>query len=136
MVNKTEAIESLREKVFKGDVFSDQCPSRTVLNHVTSRWGVLVLLALMDGETHRFSELRDKIMKISEKMLAQTLQALERDGFVKRTVYPVVPPHVEYELTPSGHEVAVRVNTLADWLEGNIFEIMNMQKRYDTKRLQ
>jgi DNA-binding HxlR family transcriptional regulator len=132
----TDGVDSIRKKILRGDVFSDQCPSRTVLNHVTSRWGVLVLLALMDGKMHRFSELRDKIMKISEKMLAQTLQALERDGFIKRTVYPVVPPHVEYELTPSGHEVAVRVNTLADWLEGNIGDILKMQKRYDKKRLQ
>jgi DNA-binding HxlR family transcriptional regulator len=76
-------------------------PSREVLKHVTSRWGVLILVALRDG-THRFSDLRRKMGGVSEKMLAQSLQALEQDGFINRVSYPVVPPHVEYSLTPLG----------------------------------
>lgn len=114
----------------RGDVFSDRCPSREILNHVTSRWGVIVLLALKDGQRHRFSSLRRKIAGVSEKMLAQTLQLLEGDGFVLRTAYPVVPPHVEYELTPAGKEVALRVEGLADWIEGNLAEILDAQAAY------
>lgn len=105
------------------DVFSMQCPSRQVLKHVMSRWGVLVLVALLDG-THRFSELRRRIGGVSEKMLAQTLQWLENDGFVLRRAYPVVPPHVEYSLTPLGEEAGRRVKTLCDWIEENLPQIL------------
>ena len=105
-------------------MFSDKCPSRAVLNHVTSRWGVLVLVALKDGQVHRFSELRRAINGVSEKMLAQTLQTLEQDGFVLRTSYPVVPPHVEYSLTTLGFEVSDRVAALVNWLEDNILLIL------------
>lgn len=113
----------------RGDVFSDKCPSRDILKHVTSRWGVLVLFALKDGETQRFSELRRKIVGVSEKMLAQTLQALELDGFVSRISYPVVPPHVEYSLTELGVEVATRVANLADWIEDNIADILAIKSQ-------
>ena len=88
----------------RGELFAVECPSREILKHVTSRWGVLVLVALMEG-THRFSDLRRKVGGVSEKMLAQTLQCLEKDGFIKRVSLPVVPPHVEYTLTPMGEEV-------------------------------
>lgn len=92
------------------------CPSREVLKHVTSKWGVLVLMALQI-ETQRFSALRRKIGGVSERMLAQTLQNLEEDGFVNRVSFDVVPPHVEYSLTPLGVEVADKVGGLADWIE-------------------
>lgn len=99
------------------DVMNERCPSRRILNHVTSRWGVLVLIALQDG-THRFSALRRRIGGVSERMLAQTLRVLEEDGFVRRTAHPVVPPHVEYDLTGPGREVAGRVRALAECIEG------------------
>ena len=114
---------SLQEQLRRGNLFAEACPSREVLQHVTSRWGVLILVALLDG-THRFSELRRKIGGVSEKMLAQTLQALESDGFVLRTSFPVVPPRVEYSLTPMGTEVAAQVRTLADWIEHNLSTIL------------
>nr|WP_207783171.1 helix-turn-helix domain-containing protein [Pectobacterium polaris] len=110
-----------------GNVFAEKCPSRQILNHVTSRWGVLILIALLD-DTHRFSQLRRRIGGVSERMLAQTLQWLESDGFVLRTAYPVVPPHVEYSLTPLGREVGVRVKELAIWVEGNLDDIMAAQQ--------
>jgi len=119
---------SLREHLQRGNVFAEQCPSREVLKHITSRWGVLVLVALLDG-THRFSDLRRKIGGVSEKMLAQTLQWLESDGFVLRQAYPVVPPHVEYSLTPMGQEVGQRVEGLADWIENNLGDILDAQLR-------
>ncbi len=114
-----DALSALR----RGNVLAALCPSRQVLNDVTSRWGVLVLLVLMGG-THRFSELRRRIGGVSEKMLAQTLQALERDGFVARVSFPVVPPHVEYSLTELGTQVGTRVNELVGWIEGNLPAIM------------
>jgi DNA-binding HxlR family transcriptional regulator len=106
-----------------GELLARDCPSREVLNHVCSRWGVLVLVVLRDG-MHRFSELRRKIGGVSEKMLAQTLQSLESDGFVDRKSLPVVPPHVEYRLTALGEEVAAQVDGLASWIEENLPRIM------------
>jgi len=112
----------LSNRLRRGELMSADCPSREVLNHVTSRWGVLVLIALRDG-THRFSDLRRRIGGVSERMLAQTLQRLEADGFVDRHAYPVVPPHVEYRLTPLGEELAQKVQALADWIEVNFSRV-------------
>ncbi|WP_072015177.1 winged helix-turn-helix transcriptional regulator [Pseudescherichia vulneris] len=111
--------QTLSERLREGNLFAEQCPSRDVLKHLTSRWGVLVMVALRDG-THRFSDLRRKMGGVSEKMLAQTLQWLEQDGFINRVAYPVVPPHVEYSLTPLGEEVSEKVAALADWIELNL----------------
>ena len=106
----------------RGDVFDSNCPARGVLDHVTSRWGVLVLVGLQEG-TLRFSELKRRVAGVSEKMLSQTLQALENDGFVWREVYAVVPPRVDYTLTPLGSEVAAHVEALTDWIEENVDRI-------------
>ena len=105
---------TLTKQILRGDLFAEACPSREVLKHVTSRWGVLVLVALLNG-THRFSDLRRKISGVSEKMLAQTLQWLEADGFVLRVSYPVIPPHVEYSLTPLGQTLNPIIEALRDW---------------------
>jgi DNA-binding HxlR family transcriptional regulator len=110
---------SLSEQLQRGDLLAADCPSREVLKHVTSRWGVLVLMAL-EGGTRRFSELRRAIGGVSERMLAQTLQWLEGDGLVDRVAYEVVPPHVEYSLTPLGREAAEKVRALADWIETSL----------------
>jgi DNA-binding HxlR family transcriptional regulator len=114
----------LSELVRRGELLSADCPSREVLKHVTSRWGVLVLMVLLDN-TCRFSDLRRKVDGVSEKMLAQTLQWLAADGFVVRTSYEVVPPHVDYRLTPLGEEVARQVTSLADWIEVNLSRILS-----------
>lgn len=108
------------------------CPSRDVLKHMTSRWGVLILIAL-ETETHRFSALRRKIGGVSERMLAQTLQWLEQDGLVLRKSFDVVPPHVEYSLTPLGLEAAEKVRALADWIEESMprFAIASENDRAD-----
>lgn len=116
------------EPLLRGNLFAPACPSREVLQHVTSRWGVLVLVALLAGGTQRFSELRRRIGGVSEKMLAQTLQWLEADGFVVRTVHPVVPPHVDYRLTPLGAEAARHVRELADWIEGMMPAILRARR--------
>jgi DNA-binding HxlR family transcriptional regulator len=122
-MNHTETLDQPQ----RGELFSVACPSRKVLQNVTSRWGVMVLVALMSG-TYRFSDLRRKIGGVSEKMLAQTLQSLEADGFVLRTAFPVVPPRVEYSLTRMGQEVAREVESLADWIEGNLYRIMEQRQ--------
>jgi DNA-binding HxlR family transcriptional regulator len=114
---------SLLERIRTGEVLARDCPSREILNHVCSRWGVLVLVVLLDG-VHRFSELRRKIGGVSEKMLSQTLQSLEQDGFVDRKALPVVPPHVEYRLTAMGEEVALQMDGLTSWIEENLPRIL------------
>ena len=114
----------LSDLVRRGELLSADCPSREVLKHVTSRWGVLVLMVLLD-QTCRFSDLRRKVDGVSEKMLAQTLQWLAADGFVVRTSYDVVPPHVDYRLTPLGEEAARQVTSLADWIEINLSRILS-----------
>jgi DNA-binding HxlR family transcriptional regulator len=111
----------------RGEVLAPECPSREMLKHVTSQWGVLVLIVLLEG-THRFSQLRKKIGGVSEKMLTQTLQQLEKDGFLLRVSYPVVPPHTEYSLTPLGEGIGRKVEALTDWIEENIGLILQAQK--------
>lgn len=111
----------------RGEVLAPECPSREILKHVTSLWGVLVLIVLLQG-THRFSQLRRKIGGVSEKMLTQTLQQLEKDGFLLRVSYPVVPPHTEYSLTPLGEGVGRQVEALTDWIEENIGQILQAQQ--------
>nr|WP_211317330.1 helix-turn-helix domain-containing protein [Eoetvoesiella caeni] len=117
----------------RGELLVEACPSREVLKHVTSRWGVLVLLVL-ETRVHRFSELRRAIGGVSERMLAQTLQWLESDGLVDRTAFEVVPPHVEYSLTPLGREAAEKVRGLADWIETSLPRILQAQDSRGQKR--
>jgi len=99
-------------------VLPAKCPSRQVLDHVTSTWGVLILLALTQG-TLRWSELRRAVEGISEKMLAQTLRVLEGDGFVLREVAAVVPPRVDYSLTERGRELTAHLLPLMEWIAAN-----------------
>ncbi len=114
---------TLLNRMRRGELLIEACPSREVLKHITSRWGVLVLLVL-ETRVHRFSELRRAIGGVSERMLAQTLQWLEADGLVDRIAFDVVPPHVEYRLTPLGLEAAVKVRGLADWIEDSLPRIL------------
>lgn len=107
------------------------CPERAILEHVTSRWGVLVLSELDGGRSLRFSELRRAIGGVSEKMLTQTLRTLERDGFVRRLARPVIPPHVDYDLTPLGVEAARRVRDLADWTAVCVSDVLAAREAYD-----
>ncbi|MGW1026827.1 winged helix-turn-helix transcriptional regulator [Streptomyces sp. NPDC002577] len=115
------------------DVFSRQCPSRGTLEHVTGRWGGLTLSALHEG-SFRFNELRRRVDGVSEKMLSQTLQALERDGLVHREAQPTNPPRVDYELTPLGREVADRLMALIHFVEGRMDEVLGARTSYDSKR--
>ncbi|KAA0935633.1 helix-turn-helix transcriptional regulator [Streptomyces apricus] len=109
------------------------CPYRLVLEHVTSRWGVLVLMELME-RPYRFSELRRAIGRVSEKMLTQTLQTLERDGLVHRDAQPVIPPRVDYSLTGLGREAAEQVRALAMWTETRMDAVEKARRAYDEAR--
>lgn len=111
-----------------GQVLSTRCSSREVLEHLANKWSMLVLHCLSQG-VHRFTELKQKIEGVSEKMLAQTLKVLEQDGFILRTVYPVIPPKVEYQLTILGSQLAVKVEELIIWLERNVTEITEAKAR-------
>ena len=103
----------------RGNLMAAACPSRDVLRRLTGRWGMLVLRVLMPGP-QRFGTLRKRIGGVSERMLAQTLQQLEGVGMIDRRAFEVVPPHVEYSLTPLGREAAARVAALTGWIEANL----------------
>jgi DNA-binding HxlR family transcriptional regulator len=103
---------------FPDRILPAACPSRIVLDHVTSKWGVLVLIALSGG-TLRWGELRRQVQGISEKMLAQTLRTLEGDGFVHREAQPVIPPRVDYSLTGRGRELSGLLLPLMEWIVAN-----------------
>jgi DNA-binding HxlR family transcriptional regulator len=118
---------------FVADVFARACTSRPVLEHIASKWGVLAVAALREGP-YRFNALRRRVEGVSEKMLSQTLHALERDGMVNRHEHSTIPPRVEYSLTPLGAEVADRLIDLIELLEGSLPQITTAQQRYDTER--
>jgi DNA-binding HxlR family transcriptional regulator len=105
------------------------CPTRQVLDRVADKWTMLVIVALEDG-TLRFSELRRSIDGISQKMLTQTLRALERDGIVEREVIPTVPVTVRYTLAPLGHSLANAVNVIREWAYANMDDIEAARAAY------
>lgn len=100
------------------NVFEEGCGTRVILDHIMSKWGVLVLSCLSDG-TLRWGELRRTVDGISEKMLASTLRTLVDDGLVHRESFPTVPPHVEYSLTPLGRDLMRRMLPLVEWVADN-----------------
>ena len=112
------------------DVFAHDCTSRSTMEHVAGKWGVLVLLALGEGD-FRFNALRRLVEGVSEKMLSQTLHTLERDGMLTRTVESAIPPRVQYSLTVLGVEVAQLLRGLADLLEASVDQVGTARVRYD-----
>jgi DNA-binding HxlR family transcriptional regulator len=115
------------------DVFARDCTSRELLADVAGKWAVLALLALDEGG-YRFNALRRRVDGVSEKMLAQTLQTLERDGLVEREVVTAIPPRVEYALTPLGARVAAQVRGLVELLEGAVPVVEEARAAYDARR--
>ncbi|MCX5064473.1 helix-turn-helix transcriptional regulator [Micromonospora lupini] len=110
------------------DVFARGCTSRAAFEDVTSKWASLVLLALGEGR-YRFNALRRRVDGVSERMLSQTLQTLERDGMLTREVLTAIPPRVEYSLTPLGARVAEQLRGLADLLEASVPELQTARAR-------
>ena len=116
------------------DAHSPAC--RTIsglLQRVGDKWSVLVVHTLSDG-SRRFSELRREIPSVSQRMLTLTLRNLERDGLVKRTVTPSIPPRVDYDLTELGHALKIPVNALSQWALDNVQAIDAAQARFDAAR--
>ena len=109
-------------------VFSRLCPSRAALEVVTNRWGLLALRAL-SARPLRFNELRRRIDGISQKMLSQTLHALERDGFVNRHLHTTFPLHVEYSLTPLGAGMADQLAEVINLVESRMPDVLTAQRR-------
>lgn len=101
------------------DPYADRCPIRDVLERMGDRWSMLVLFTLEEGGTQRFTVLKSRITDISQRMLAQTLRHLEQDGLVLRTVYPTIPPRVDYVLTPLGESFLKPMHGLLKWAEDN-----------------
>jgi len=116
----------------KHDVYDQNCPTRHALDRIADKYTVLVIVFLED-RPRRFNELQRVITGVSQKMLTQTLRSLERDGLVERTIYPEVPPRVEYALTPLGRTLIVPLTGLRDWAEGNIESVMAAQTAYDLR---
>ena len=114
------------------NVLSKNCPSNSVLEMVAGKWQVLILYALRGGK-QRYSELQHTVEGISQKMLTQTLRELERNGLVKRTSYPVVPPHTEYELTELGASLEDIVYRLGGWAQENIRAVLEARQAYDAR---
>lgn len=114
------------------NVLSAACPTRQVVNRIGDRWSLLVLYALENG-TLRFQELRRTVEGVSQKMLTQTLRTLERDGLVSRTVYPSVPPKVEYALTPLGRGLTKRIAAIREWAYDNIDTIEQARADFDSR---
>ena len=106
-----------------------------VLDRVGDKWSVLVVAMLGDGPK-RFNELRRSIASISQRMLTLTLRGLERDGLVTRTVFPTIPPRVDYELTELGRSLLQPVRALGSWARENRTRILQARLRFDAKRRQ
>lgn len=119
----------MSEANFEADVFARNCASRETLQTVTGRWGVLALAALAES-SYRFGELRRRVDGVSERMLSQTLQALERDGLVRREVLTAIPPKVEYSLTPLGEKVAQRLTGLIEFVEASMPKVLKAREHY------
>jgi DNA-binding HxlR family transcriptional regulator len=112
------------------DVLAEACPTRQVINRIGDRWSLLVLYALGDGQL-RFQELRRTVEGISQKMLTQTLRALERDGLVHREAWATVPPKVQYSLTPLGQSLSEHIAAIRTWAYSHMDDISEARRAFD-----
>jgi len=124
-----ETIVKRHQKPF----FERDCSVRLVLDRLADKWTVMIMHLLLDGGQHRFNELRRAVEGISQKMLTQTLRDLERDGLVVRTVYPEIPPRVEYALTPLGRTLCGPIHALGEWAQQHHAEVQRAQAAFDAR---
>ncbi len=110
------------------DVFDDECPSRQVLDRIADKWTTLVIYAL-SARTLRYGELQRRVKGVSQKMLTQTVRSLERDGLVARKIHPVVPPIVEYTLTPLGQSLHKPLEAICQWAESHLSELLAARRK-------
>ncbi len=113
-------------------MYQSDCPTRQVLDRIADKWTTLIL-GLLEAGPQRFSALQRGIGGISQKMLTQTLRGLERDGLVQRTIYPEVPPRVEYQLTRLGETLCGPIAAIQHWAESHIDEVIMAQNEYDAR---
>jgi DNA-binding HxlR family transcriptional regulator len=109
----------------------ENCPVRNVVDRIGDKWSVLVLMVLEDGGVLRFNEICTAIRTISQKMLSVTLKTLEADGLVTRTVYPQIPPKVEYKLTPRGRSLLPHLHGLVEWAVVNMTNIRKSRGKFE-----
>jgi DNA-binding HxlR family transcriptional regulator len=125
--------QDVTEGTSSWDPYARGCPSRDLLDRIGDKWTVLVLGELGEQGACRFTRLRKRLSGVSEKMLTQTLRALERDGLVRRTVYPAVPVRVEYALTPLGHTLREPLRALTEWSMRHVTEVLAAREEYDAR---
>ncbi|BAL87818.1 putative HxlR-family transcriptional regulator [Actinoplanes missouriensis 431] len=125
--------EQVSEPISSWDPYTRGCPSRDLLDQIGSKWAVLVLGELGRHGPCRFTQLRRQLAGVSEKMLTQTLRTLERDGLLRRTVYPEVPIRVEYELTPLGQTLRGPLKALTEWSVQHIEDVLEAREEYDER---
>ncbi|MDO4254070.1 MAG: helix-turn-helix domain-containing protein [Kocuria sp.] len=118
------------------DVLNQNCPSRTVLRHLTDRWTPMIVSVLADGQSARFTHIRRVIQGVSPKVLTETLRSMERDGLVERQVTPSVPPRVDYRLTELGQSTVEPLTALRLWAETHVDVVEANRRRYDLDRLE
>ena len=119
-----------RREEIEQELGLDLCPIRTVLAQIGDKWSLLVILMLRDGE-HRFSAIQRAIPDISQRMLTQTLRKLERDGLVRRTVTPSIPPRVDYAITELGQSLFAPIGAMAQWAIEKQPKIVKARSVYD-----
>ena len=116
------------------DAYDPQCPIRNILARMSDKWSLLVIYALSQVEKMRFGDIRRAVPDISQKMLTVTLRTLEEDGFVTRTIYPEVPPRVEYALTIRAHSLLLHIQSLIVWAKENMEPIICDRKKAVEKK--
>ncbi|WP_205195319.1 MULTISPECIES: helix-turn-helix domain-containing protein [unclassified Burkholderia] len=132
-VTKFDMHSTSCQKKFPHDLHSTDCQKMSqVLARIGEKWSVLIIM-LLAGGPHRFTEIKRAINGISQRMLTLCLRGLERDGLIKRTVHAVMPPHVEYELTPLGHSLTKSVIALGSWANDHIADIDAARQAFDTR---
>lgn len=119
------------KKILKKYGEAEHCPVRNVIDRIGDKWSVLVLMVLEEANVLRFNEIWGSIQTISQKMLTVTLKTLEADGLVKRTVYPQIPPKVEYELTARGKTLLPHLHGLVGWAKENMGEIKESRELFE-----
>ncbi len=112
--------------------YAADCPSRQLLDRIGDRWSVLTIGSLVDGP-QRYSAIANRVQGVSQKMLTQTLRALERDGLVTRTVYPEIPPRVEYALTERGRSLRAVLEPLERWATDHMDDVAAARAEYDAR---
>jgi DNA-binding HxlR family transcriptional regulator len=122
----------MNEIILKKYGKAESCPVRNVIDRLGDKWSVLVLMLLEETKVLRFNEIFGYIQTISQKMLAVTLKSLEADGLVKRTVYPQIPPKVEYELTERGRSLLPHLHQLVGWANSNMDEIRKSRELFES----